>query len=73
MAYLAAKAAKSLRARILLFVGSLIFGFGIEVGEYLVFKNPLEWKDVLVDAAGVIGGTLIAIVTSPHEVDSALL
>lgn len=73
IAYLVARSARSLRGRILFFIASVIFGVGIEVGEHLVFKSPLEWKDVLVDAAGVIGGTLIAIIASPAEQDQTPL
>ncbi len=65
VAYVASRSARSLRARLVVFGASLVLGFGIEVAEHLVFHAPLEWKDVLVDAAGVIGGTLIAILSRP--------
>jgi hypothetical protein len=67
VAFLLARMASSLRQRMLLFAGSLIFGLGIEVGEHLVFRSPLEWKDVLVDAMGVVGGMLIGVLSSPVE------
>lgn len=60
--------ANSLRARLLLFAGSLVFGLGIEFAEHLVYRSPLEWKDVLVDAMGVVGGTLIATLSESREV-----
>jgi hypothetical protein len=61
VSFVVARAARSLQSRVLLFLGSLIFGYGIELAEHLTFHAPLEWKDVLVDAAGVIAGTLFAI------------
>ena len=67
LSYIVARTALSLRGRILLFLASLVLGFGIEAGERLVFGSHMEWKDVLVDAAGVIGGTLLAIFTAPVE------
>jgi hypothetical protein len=73
IAYLVARVARSLRARVLLFVIALAFGFGIEVTEHLVFHGVLEWKDVAVDALGVAGGTLLAIISAPEEVDSTVL
>jgi hypothetical protein len=53
--------------RILVFIGSLLFGLGIESAEHLVYHNLLEWKDVLVDALGVIAGTLIGILATPKK------
>jgi hypothetical protein len=67
VALLTIRISRSLPARILAFIGSLLFGFGIESAERLVYHSRLEWKDVLVDAAGVIGGTLIAILSTPQE------
>jgi hypothetical protein len=65
IAYFVARAARTARGKILLFVFSLIFGVGIEVSEHLMFGAPVEWKDVLVDALGVIAGTLMAMLTTP--------
>ena len=65
VALLAVRISRSVLVRILVFIGSLLFGFGIESAEHL-----LEWKDVLVDAFGVIGGTLIGLLTAPKETDS---
>ena len=70
VALLAIKISRSVLARILVFIGSLLFGFGIESAEHLVYHNLLEWKDVLVDALGVIGGTLIGLLTAPKETGS---
>jgi cyanate permease len=70
IAYVAARISRSLAGRLLFFAGSLVFGFGIEVAEHLVFRIALEWKDVLVDAAGVIAGTLLAMASTPQEMDS---
>jgi hypothetical protein len=65
VSYIAARTTKSLRGRLVMFLCSLVLGFGIEAGERLLFKTAMEWKDVLVDAAGVIAGTLLAIITAP--------
>jgi hypothetical protein len=65
VAFVTAGIARSVWGRIFLFLGSLLFGLGIELGEHLVFHNSLEWMDVLVDAAGVVGGTLTAILSMP--------
>ena len=65
VAYVASRSARSLQARLIVFGLSLVLGLGIEVAEHLVFHAAMEWKDVLVDAAGVIGGTLIAILSGP--------
>jgi hypothetical protein len=67
VAYIAARISRSTYTRVLLFLGSLAFGLGIEVGEHLVFGSVLEWKDVLVDSLGVVGGTLIAVVSAPRK------
>jgi hypothetical protein len=67
VALLTVRISRSPLARILAFIGSLLFGFGIESAEHFVYHGRLEWKDVLVDAAGVIGGTLIAILNTPQE------
>lgn len=67
VAFVAGRASRTLRGRIFLFLGSLLFGLGIEVGEHLVFGSLLEWMDVLVDAAGVVGGTLLAILSAPRD------
>jgi hypothetical protein len=67
VALLTVRISRSPLARILAFISSLIFGFGIESAERLVYHSRLEWKDVLVDAAGVVGGTLIAILSTPRD------
>jgi hypothetical protein len=56
-----ARIAHSLRGRILFLFSALLLGLAIEYGEHIVFSNPLEWKDVLVDGFGVLCGTLLAI------------
>ena len=58
---------KKILSSILLFAGVVLFGFGIELAEHLIYQAALEWTDVLVDAAGVLVGTLIAFVGSPAE------
>jgi hypothetical protein len=72
IAFIAAGTARSLRGRILLFLASLLLGLGIEIGEHFVYQGALEWKDVLVDTIGVIGGTLIAMLITPRETNSVL-
>ena len=71
--YVAARMAGSPRTRALLFIGAVIFGFGIEFAEHLIFRGALEWKDVLIDAAGVIGGTLLALVSTPEDTNDVLI
>jgi hypothetical protein len=65
--YVAGRTSSSLRVRTLVFFCALIFGFGIEIGEHLIFHSGLEWKDVLVDAVGVICGTLFAIASAQKQ------
>lgn len=61
VAYVAGRAARSWQGRFLLFLGVIVLGFGIELGEHLVYGTLLEWSDVLLDAVGVVGGTLVAL------------
>jgi uncharacterized membrane protein YidH (DUF202 family) len=68
--FVAARTVNSFWARTAVFTGAILFGFAIEVGEHLAFRGALEWKDVLVDALGVIAGTLLAIVSTPRRADS---
>ena len=63
--FILTRAARTERMRMLLFIAAMVFGFGIEIGEHLVFTSPLEWKDVFVDVTGVVGGTLMALATMP--------
>ena len=67
VAYFAARISRCLFACIILFVSSLVLGLGIEFAQYLIFHSPMEWKDVLLDVAGITGGTLIAILNAPNE------
>jgi hypothetical protein len=67
LAYAAARTTRSVLTRILLFLGVLLFAFGVELAEHLTYKAALEWKDVLVDFAGVFVGTLIAFVGASTE------
>lgn len=60
MTFLGLKGVRSTRGRVLLFLGLLLFGFGLEFGEHVVFKGEIEWKDVLSDSAGVLAGALMA-------------
>jgi hypothetical protein len=70
LAYAAGRTTRSVQARIFLFMGVLLFGFGVELAENLAYKAGLEWKDVLVDFLGVLAGTLIAFVGSSIEANS---
>jgi uncharacterized membrane protein len=65
--YLGAMAVRSRGARILVFCGLIAFGAAIEYGEHIVFHGSIERKDILVDALGVVAGTLVAIVSTPRE------
>jgi hypothetical protein len=70
IAFLVARASRTAGGRILLFGWSLLFGIGIEYMEHRVFHSTLEWSDVLVDALGVMAGTLLAVLSRPREMDS---
>lgn len=67
VSFVVARTTHSRSARILLFAASLVLGLAIEYGEHAVYRNSLEWKDVLVDSLGVVCGTLLAIVTQPQQ------
>jgi hypothetical protein len=67
VAYVAGRTSRSVQIRIMLFVGVLLFGFGVELAEHLTYQAAFEWTDVLIDAAGVLVGTLIAFVGTPAE------
>jgi len=67
VAYVAGRTSRSVQIRIFLFVGVVLFGFGVELAEHILYQAALEWTDVLVDAAGVLVGTLIAFAGSPAE------
>lgn len=65
--YVVTRSSRSLRTRVLLAAGALLFGFGIEFVECLDYHNPLEWMDVMIDGAGVIAGTLATFASAPAE------
>jgi hypothetical protein len=67
VAYVAGRTSRSVRVRLFLFAFVVLFGFGVELAEHLTYLAALEWKDVLVDSAGVIVGTLIAFAGSPAQ------
>ncbi len=69
VAFIVARTTRSSRVRTVLFLASLALGFGIEYGEHTIFGNPVEWKDVLVDSLGVVGGTLTAAASRPADQD----
>jgi hypothetical protein len=71
IAFLVARASRTASGRILLFAWSLLFGIGIEYLEHRIFHSTLEWSDVLVDALGVMAGTLLAALSGPRQLDSA--
>lgn len=62
--FVLARTVHSMWGRVVAFAGAIVFGLGIEVMEHLAFGNALEWKDVLVDAAGAIAGTLLAMASA---------
>jgi hypothetical protein len=67
VAFFMAGTTRTMRGRVLFFIVALVFGFGIEIGEHFLFQSALEWKDVLVDALGVICGTVAAMVSAPSD------
>ncbi len=44
----------------MLFLLTLLLGFGTEFGEHLIFGTDLEWKDVAMDAVGAAVGASLA-------------
>jgi VanZ family protein len=67
LAYVAAKTTRSMRTRILLFAGVVLFGFVVELVEHLLYGTAMEWKDVLVDALGVTVGTVLAFASTSTD------
>jgi hypothetical protein len=65
VAYIAARTSQSSRVRMMIFIGSLALGAGIEFAEHLIDHGRIERKDIWIDAVGVVLGTLIATVTAP--------
>ena len=65
--YIAYRASWSREVRILSFFGVLFVGFGIELGEHLLYWSILEWKDVFTDSIGVVLGTLLALFSSSRR------
>lgn len=57
------RAGRNDRQRRWFFIGAMVLGFAIEVGEHLVFGSSLEWKDIFMDVTGAVGGTLVALAT----------
>jgi hypothetical protein len=57
---------KTLRNRLLFFLGLMLFALGIELGEHLIFQIPMEWSDVLLDCLGVFSGLLLALLSRPN-------
>jgi hypothetical protein len=62
-----ARISHSFRGRVFFLFSALLLGFAIEYAEHLIFLGPLEWKDIVVDAFGVLCGTLLAILVAPEE------
>ena len=67
VSFVAARISHSRRAKVLLFFSAIFFGLATEFGEHLLYRSPMEWKDVLVDTLGVCCGTLLAIALEPRE------
>ena len=64
VAFVLLAAAKTWPARLLLFAGALLFGLGIEYGQHRVYGMPAETMDMIVDATGVILGSILALGSS---------
>jgi hypothetical protein len=65
LAYAVARTTRSRTTQIILFLGAIVFGSGIELAEAILYSAPLEWKDVLVDSIGVLAGSLVALFRQP--------
>jgi hypothetical protein len=58
--YLAIKSGRSTGEKASFGVAVLLLGFGVEVGEHIVFHVPTEWSDVRLDSLGAAAGALLA-------------
>jgi uncharacterized membrane protein len=58
---LLASSVASLRARFALAAVLVCFGYLLEYCEHIIYNNPLEHSDVLIDALGVVFGLIIVL------------
>jgi hypothetical protein len=65
IAFVVGRTSRSVGMRVILCLAVLVFGFGIEFVEHLMYQNAVEWTDVVVDCVGVLGGTLLAFASAP--------
>ncbi len=63
--------AGSVSNRVLRAFGAILVGVTLEWLEAIMYHNPYEWKDVLVDCAGIAAGfiivSLISLAAVPNE------
>jgi hypothetical protein len=52
--------ARTGRGRLFAYVAALGSGFVIEFAQHLIYSEPVEWTDVLVDSAAVVLASLFA-------------
>ena len=62
MSFLLLRSSGSAKVRVALFCGALALGWAIEYAEHVVFGSRLERRDILVDALGVVLGSVVALV-----------
>jgi Ca2+/H+ antiporter len=56
LAFLLCRMASSLAAKIVRCLGAVLLGIVLETVEHLLYRDRMEWDDVLVDTIGVAAG-----------------
>ena len=66
LALLLCRITSTTAARLIRCAGAVLLGILLETAEHLIYRDRLEWDDVLVDAVGVVLGFLCAFALSPR-------
>ncbi len=66
LAFLLCRIASNTAARLVRCAGAVVLGILLETAEHLIYRDRLEWDDVLVDAIGVALGFLCAFALTPR-------
>lgn len=66
LAFLLCRIASTAAARLIRCAGAVLLGIVLETAEHLLYRDRLEWDDVLVDALGVALGFLCAFALAPR-------
>jgi uncharacterized membrane protein len=57
----------SLWSRFALAAMVVSFGYLLEFLEHVIYNNPLEWSDVMIDTLGVIFGLILVLVRDEYK------